>query len=43
VRNSVHGQMFPHKVLVVSCGRLGESSFVAVMQVCNLLEKPTGL
>jgi len=39
----VHVQMFQHRVLAMSCGILGESSFVVAMQVYNLLGKPIGL
>jgi len=43
MRSLVHVQTFQCRVLVVNCGILGESSFVVVMQVYNLLGKPTGL
>jgi len=43
VQSLVHVQMFQCRVLVVSCGILGESLFAVAMQVYNLLGKPTGL
>jgi len=43
VQSLVHVQMFQCRVLVVSCGIPGESLFAVATQVCNLLEKPTGL
>jgi len=43
MRSLVYVQMFQRRVLVVSCGILGESSFAEAMQVYNLLGKPIGL